>query len=200
MKPLVRIYSRAIPLPLKNIDTDLIIPAQHMTSAGRSGYGQFLFRRLREADSMFPLDQAAYRGAEILVVDSNFGCGSSREHAVWALLDAGIKVVIAPSFADIFRVNGGKSGLLLITLPSAAVSRLLRHAADSELMLEVDLERQRVTGEGIDERFHCDTFSRCCFLNGQDELDYILMHRDEIDRYRESRRSEGYYCCPGGVE
>lgn len=179
------VKSKIIPLPIKDVDTDMIIPAQFLTSISRDGYGQNLFVRLREKDPQFPFNLDKYKGAEILVTDNNFGCGSSREHAVWALQGAGIKVVIAKSFADIFAGNSAKSGLLLITLPEAFVDRLLLEGRSGDCQLEVDLENNVVrTQDGKEEKFEYDPFRRHCLLNGLDDIDYILSFRDEITAFK----------------
>ena len=128
----VKIRSKVVPLPMKDIDTDLIIPAQYLTSISRAGYGQNLFRRLKDGDPNFPFNLPKYKGAEILVADENFGCGSSREHAVWALRDAGIKAVVCKSFADIFYNNSAKNGLVLVKLPADVVDSMLAAAAKDE--------------------------------------------------------------------
>lgn len=185
MESVSSIKSLAIPLPMKDVDTDLIIPAQFLTSTSRSGYGQNLFARLKESDRTFPLHSPKYKGASILLADSNFGCGSSREHAVWALLDAGIKAVIAKSFADIFYNNSAKNGLLLVQLPEPVVDRLLQAASKQDLVLEIDLSRQIVCVIGEAEfSFHYDPFRKHCLLNGLDDIDYILSFKREIEEFR----------------
>lgn len=178
------VTSKVVPLPLSDVDTDLIIPAQYLTSISRSGYGENLFRRLKDTDADFPLNKAAYRGAEVLVADANFGCGSSREHAVWALTGAGFKVLIARSFADIFSNNSAKNGLLLVSLPSA-VDEILARAASGSYAVCVDLENQTVTLPcGAVHRFEYDPFRKHCLLNGLDDIDYILSFKDEIGKFR----------------
>ncbi len=193
MQSFTRLSSPVIPLPLKDIDTDLIIPAQYLTSTSRSGYGENLFRRLRDSDPNFPLNLPQYKGAQILVTDNNFGCGSSREHAVWALLGAGIKVVICKSFADIFFANSAKNGLLLVSLTPQTVDTILAKAQRGSFSLSVDLEKQTVSGEGIDERFSYDPFRRHCLLNGLDDLDYLLSHQAEISAYRQAHEAQRFF-------
>ena len=139
MEKFEKLDSIYAPLPLNNVDTDMIIPAQFLTSISRDGYGENAFRRLRDEDPNFPLSQERYKGAEVLVVGENFGCGSSREHAVWALMGAGLKAIIGKSFADIFRSNSGKNGLLLIELPEEKVDALL--GAESSQSVTIDLYR-----------------------------------------------------------
>jgi 3-isopropylmalate/(R)-2-methylmalate dehydratase small subunit len=189
MKSFSTVEGKICPIPVKDIDTDMIIPAQFLTSISRDGFGAHLFIRLRDKDPSFPLNLPAFKGAEILVGDSNFGCGSSREHAVWAILGAGFKVVIAKSFADIFSTNSGKNGLLLIKLPEAVVEHLLHEGARRELRLRVDLAAQEVTelgseGAGTIWKFEYDPFLKYCLLNGIDELDYLRSQSPAIDERR----------------
>lgn len=194
MQSFTTLTSSIIPLPLKDIDTDLIIPAQHLTNIGREGYGKHLFERLREQDPSFPLNQEKFRNAHILVTRSNFGCGSSREHAVWALLDFGIRVVIAPSFADIFLSNSMKNGLLPIQLSEEIVESFLRDAVTGTYVLTVDLERQRVILPDAKElSFEFDSFRRECLLHGYDEIQYILSQKDAIDRYQKNAEKFMFY-------
>ena len=136
MQAFTQITSSVIPLPLKDVDTDMIIPAQYLTLTSKSGYGDHLFSRLREQDQDFVFNQACYQDAEILLSGENFGCGSSREHAVWALLQHGIKVVIAESFSDIFFNNSAKNGLLLVALAKSAIDDLQRQVAQAPLNVD----------------------------------------------------------------
>lgn len=185
MEKFTTITSRIVPLPRRDVDTDLIIPAQYLTTVGRDGFAEALFRRLRDTDPDFPLNLPRYAGARILVTGENFGCGSSREHAVWALRDGGFKVVIGKSFADIFASNCGKNGLLLVVLRPETIDSLLEQAQNADVQVTVDLERQTVTlPGGAVERFEYDPFRKHCLLNGQDDLDYILSHTKEIDAFR----------------
>ncbi len=180
-----KLTSKVVPLPMTDADTDLIIPAQFLTSISREGYGQNLFRRLRDNDPNFPFNQERYNGASILVAGDNFGCGSSREHAVWALAGAGIKVVIAPSFADIFFSNSAKNGLVLVTLPAAQVERILVEAQAAEYKVTVDLETQSVSlPSGETFKFEFDQFRKHCILNGLDDIDYILSFKEKISEFR----------------
>lgn len=172
-----------MPLPMNDIDTDMVIPAQYMTSVSREGYGENLFRRLRDAVPSFPLNLPQYKSAQILIAGINFGCGSSREHAVWALASAGFKVVIAKSFADIFRSNAAKNGLLLIELKDSEVDSLLEQAKTG-LTLKVDLEKQLVVNNNQEYHFEYDPFRKHCLLNGLEDIDYILSHKDKIATYR----------------
>ncbi len=194
MQKFAKVHSRLIPLDLNDVDTDLIIPAQFLTSVSRSGFGDSLFRRLRDSDPQFPLNLPAFKGASILIAASNFGCGSSREHAVWALRDWGIKVVIASSFADIFTGNSAKNGLLLITLPCADVDEMRRVAMTAGLEAEVDLETESVrTSDGKQFKFSYDPFRKHCLLNGLDDLDYILSRDAEIEKFREAQESTRFF-------
>lgn len=180
-----KLTSKVVPLPMTDVDTDLIIPAQFLTSISREGYGQNLFRRLRDNDPNFPFNQEKFKGASILVTGDNFGCGSSREHAVWALAGAGIKVVIAPSFADIFFSNSAKNGLVLVTLPAPHVERILVEAQAGEYSVTVDLESQTVDLPGGETfKFEFDQFRKHCILNGLDDIDYILSFKEKISEFR----------------
>jgi 3-isopropylmalate/(R)-2-methylmalate dehydratase small subunit len=185
MEKFQTIKSTVIPLPMKDVDTDMIIPAQFMTSISREGYGANLFRRWRDNDPQFPLNLPECKDAKVLIADSNFGCGSSREHAVWALAGAGIKVVICKSFADIFSNNSAKNGLLLVVLGPKAVDQMLQKAKEGIYLVTVDLENQTVTTPwGEDYRFEYDSFRKHCLLNGLDDIDYIASFQDEINAFR----------------
>ena len=182
-----------------NIDTDAIIPKQYLKSIKRSGFGINLFDDWRYLDPgepgqddskrrlnpEFVLNREPYSGAQILLARENFACGSSREHAVWALLDFGIKVVIAPSFADIFYNNSFKNGLLPIALDTARVDSLFQAlAANREYRLTVDLENKRViTPEGDEMSFEIDEFRKYCLLNGLDDIGLTMQHADEIREF-----------------
>jgi len=177
-----------VPLDRANVDTDQIIPKQFLKRIERSGFGPFLFYDWRRSDPDFVLDRPEYRGASVLLAGANFGCGSSREHAPWSLQDAGFRVVIAPSFADIFRNNCQKIGLLAVELPEASVHRLMELAEeDPSTAIAVDLERQTVTAAGFSERFEVDRFARECLLNGWDDIALTLRHQDAIAAF-EGRR------------
>lgn len=194
------------PLDRPNVDTDAIIPKQFLKSIRRSGFGPNLFDEWRYLDHGEPgmdnskrqpnpdfvLNQPRYQGAQILLARENFGCGSSREHAVWALTDYGFRVVIAPSFADIFFNNSFKNGLLPIVLPAETVDRLFREVeATPGYALTVDLEAQTLTtpsGEQIP--FEVDPFRKHCLLEGLDDIGLTLQHADEIRAYEARRREE----------
>jgi len=180
----------AAPLNLANVDTDKIIPARFLKTIKRSGLGVHLFASLRYEDdgrekADFVLNQPKYRKAEILVAGENFGCGSSREHAPWALLDFGIRCVIAPSFADIFHCNCFKNGILPIVLPPAICEQLMADAAmGANAKITVDLARQVVVRpDGSEIAFEVDAFRKHCLLNGLDDIGLTLEHAGAIDAY-----------------
>ncbi len=188
MEKFTTVESKVIPVRIKDVDTDMIFPASYMTTVSRTGHGAHLFERLKQGDPNFSFNNPAYAGAKILVADENFGCGSSREHAVWALTDWGIRVVIAKSFADIFFGNSGKNGLLLIKLPSDTVDTILNGAEAGEYKVKVDLENQCVTlPTGESYNFDYDPFRKHCLLSGLDDIDYIFSHKAEIDAFRKKQ-------------
>lgn len=187
MEKFVRVTGIAAPLDRVNADTDQIVPKQFLKRIERSGYGPFLFYDWR-AEGDFVLDRPEYQGASVLLTGANFGCGSSREHAPWALRDAGFKAIISPSFADIFRSNCFKTGLLPVRLPESQVRHLIDLASeDATAQITVDLESQEVRGEGFAYRFDIDQFSRDCLLNGLDDIALIERRVLDIEEY-ESRR------------
>ena len=190
MEKFVRVTAVAAPLPLANVDTDMIIPARFMKALTRDGLGKHLFQELRYAGdgrerADFILNRPACRHAGILVADRNFACGSSREHAAWALTDFGIRCVVAPSFGDIFASNARKNGLLLIRLPDAVCERLRSEIALSQYApVEVDLEAQTIrlaSGETI--AFAVDPDDRRVLLEGLDDIGRTLRHADAIARF-----------------
>jgi len=190
MKPFRTHRGLVAPLDRVNVDTDQIIPKQFLKRIERTGFGQFLFYDWRfDADGKknadFVLDQPRYKGASILVAEKNFGCGSSREHAVWALADFGFRAVISSSFADIFANNGTKNGFLTIQLNESEVAELLRHAREvAGYELTIDLERCEVSdGHGFRAKFPIDEFVRHCLLNGLDDIGLTLQHEQEIAAY-----------------
>lgn len=187
MKKFTTLTSKAIALPIKDIDTDLIIPAQFLTRVSDAGYGDCLFRRLRDSDPNFPLNQPRYQGAEILVADDNFGCGSSREHAVWALRDGGFKVVIAKSFADIFAGNAANNGLLLIKLAPEVMDQMINSIIISKGTPEitVDLGNQVVSYQGENFSFDYDPFRKHCLINGLETIDYLDAERELVTEFAE---------------
>jgi 3-isopropylmalate/(R)-2-methylmalate dehydratase small subunit len=176
------------PLDRANVDTDQIIPKQFLKRIERSGFGPFLFYDWRRNEPDFVLNRPQYQGASVLVTGPNFGCGSSREHAPWSLEDAGFKVVIGPSFGDIFRSNCTKIGLLPVQLPESSVRRLMELATeDPTTTVTVDLEAQTVTAAGFREGFDVDPFVRECLLNGWDAVALTLRHEHEIAAYETQR-------------
>jgi 3-isopropylmalate/(R)-2-methylmalate dehydratase small subunit len=181
MTPLTTISGRAIPLGLKNVDTDVIIPARWLKTISREGLGKGAFETIRaEPGNIF--DQPEFAGAPILIAGDNFGCGSSREHAAWALADLGIRVVIAPSFSDIFSGNATKNGILPLVLPQAVVDRLLVVAATDPI--DVDLDAQTVTTKFQDRfTFEIDPFRKSCLLGGLDEIGITLASEGAITAF-----------------
>ncbi len=190
MQPFRVHRGRPLPLLRRDIDTDQIIPKQFLKSIARTGFGRHLFHdwRVREDGTEhagFVLNDRRYAGASILITGANFGCGSSREHAAWALADYGFRAVIAPSFADIFRTNAVTNGLLPVVLPEAAVTTLAGRATDADAYsIEIDLEQRRVTDDlGFDESFTIDDAARHRLLNGLDDIAQILQYEEDIARY-----------------
>jgi 3-isopropylmalate/(R)-2-methylmalate dehydratase small subunit len=185
----------AAPLPMVNVDTDMIIPKQFLKTTKRTGLGSALFFEMRtrpdgSENPDFVLNKAAYKKAKILVAGANFGCGSSREHAPWALLDFGIRCVIAPSFADIFYNNCFKNGILPIALPQADVDRLMDDAErGANAVISVDLEKQEVRGpDGGCIKFEIDPFRKQCLLNGWDDISLTLRNENKISDFESSRK------------
>lgn len=182
MEALREVEGRAIPFGRKNVDTDLIIPARWLKTISREGLGEGAFESIRSSDPDNIFDQPQYSGAPILVAGDNFGCGSSREHAAWALLDMGIRAVIAPSFSDIFAGNAFKNGILTVALPQAAIDRLLEVAATDPI--SIDLEAQSVTTPFQDRySFEIDAFRKECLLQGLDEVGLTLARDAAITDY-----------------
>jgi 3-isopropylmalate/(R)-2-methylmalate dehydratase small subunit len=180
------------PLDRANVDTDQIIPKQYLSSIKRTGFGQGLFAEWRK-DPHFVLNQSRYKGATILLARRNFGCGSSREHAPWALMDYGFRCVIAPSFADIFFTNSLKNGFLPVVLTEAEVARLFDDcAAFAGFRLVVDLEQQTVSTIDSQKtmRFQIDPFRKHCLLNGLDEIGLTLRHADKIRAFESQRKAQ----------
>jgi len=187
MKPFEFLDSPAVPYPQANVDTDQILPARYLQKPRSDDFGAYLFRDLRfrkdaTEEPGFVLNQAPYRNGKILIARRNFGCGSSREHAVWALYDYGFRAVIAPSFGDIFSSNALKNGLLPVVLPEAAVAELLAStAAQPGARVKVDLATQTVVAlNSITHEFAVDPFAKHCLINGLDELDYTLSQAQQI--------------------
>ncbi|HEX8810982.1 MAG TPA: 3-isopropylmalate dehydratase small subunit [Terracidiphilus sp.] len=190
MQPFKTLTSLAMPLDRTNVDTDQIIPKQFLKRIERTGYGDFLFFDWRQAPdgkpvTDFVLNDSRYAGAQILIAGKNFGCGSSREHAAWALSDFGFRCVIAPTFADIFFSNAGKNGILLVKLSEEQVEELLGKAQTIPgYKLTVSLEDQTLTdGQGFSAKFDVDPFRRYCLLEGLDDIGLTLRHAAELDAY-----------------
>ena len=189
MEPVQEIVARAVPLDRANVDTDQIIPSDWLKRVERTGFGEGLFSEWRES-SDFVLNQEQYDGAQILVAGANFGCGSSREHAPWALEDYGFRAVIAPSFADIFRNNCTKNGLVPVQVDEATGAALLQAVeADPTLVITIDVAERTLSAEdaGISTSFPLDDATRTRFLEGLDDIGITLSHEDEIAAY-EARR------------
>ena len=221
MHPINVLTSHAAPLDISNIDTDQIIPKQFLKRIERTGYGEFLFfdwRRIQEQkaaahedeqpllneglrpgdpDPTFALNQPQYAGAKILIAGKNFGCGSSREHAAWALTDFGFLAVIAPSFADIFFSNAGKNGMILVRLSEADVNLLThRSQLNPHHQITVSLEHQTITDDqGFSATFDIDPFRKYCLLNGFDDIGLTLRHEKELDSY-ESQHDHQFWLAP----
>ena len=193
MQPFRVHKGRVAPLNRANVDTDQIIPKQFLKRIERTGFGEFLFfdwRRRKDGnpDPSFVLNQSRYAGASILVAEKNFGCGSSREHAVWALEDFGFRVIIAPSFADIFANNCVQNGVLTVVLPQEQVAEILKRALEiPDYQLVLDLENLTVTDDhGLSTHFKIEESTRHRLLNGLDEIGLTLQHESEISAYEAS--------------
>lgn len=194
MEPITRFTGRLAPLPVRDVDTDQVIPARFLKGTDKSGLGACLFYDWRydaqgQPRPEFILNQPRVRGAQVLLAGHNFGCGSSREHAPWALLDFGFRAVISTSFADIFRANSLKNGLLPVVVEAATHAALLeRVTADPEAQVTVDLASQTLTlPDRSSVTFPIDNFSKQCLLAGVDQLGYILKHADKIAAYEQRR-------------
>ncbi len=194
MEKFQTLYSAAVPLPLENIDTDQIIPARFLKATTREGFGENLFRDWRfNADGTpkpdFVLNDACYVG-QILLAGKNFGCGSSREHAAWALYDAGFRVVISSYFADIFRGNALNTGLLPLQVTDAELTRLFTLAEkDGDTQFVVNLPEQTLHVPATGERFHfdIDDYKKECLINGYDDIDYLVSQKPAIEAYEQNR-------------
>ena len=187
MDPIGRIEGTALPLDRSDVDTDQIIPAEYLKRVERTGFGPFLFEAWRK-DPDFILNDARYDGASILLAGPNFGCGSSREHAPWAIEDHGFKAVISPSFADIFRNNCLKIGLLPIELREESVRALMDASLDDpDTRIEIDLDSLTVRAPGLDETFDMEQFTRWRLMEGLDDIGLTLRHTEAIDAFEASR-------------
>ena len=199
MQSFRNLTSLAMPLDRTNVDTDQIIPKQFLKRIERTGYGDFLFfdwRQTPEGEPVpgFVLNDPRFQGAQILIAGKNFGCGSSREHAAWALSDFGFRCVIAPTFADIFFSNAGKNGILLVKLSEEQVAELLLKAQTIPgYELNISLEDQTVTdGEGFSAKFDVDPFRRYCLLEGLDDIGLTLRHADALDKFEKQHDEAGW--------
>jgi 3-isopropylmalate/(R)-2-methylmalate dehydratase small subunit len=189
MEPVQRVSGKALPLGWDDVDTDQIVPSDALKRIERTGFGQFLFSQWRE-DPEFVLNKHEHEGAVVLLAGQNFGSGSSREHAPWAIQDYGFGAVIAPSFADIFKNNCAKIGLLAIELPEEAVQRLLDVVRDDpETLITVELTERTVTGPDVRETFEMDDFTRQRLMEGLDDISLTLTHADDLEAYEKMRPS-----------
>ena len=188
MEAIHQVEGRAYPFGRKNVDTDLIIPAVWLKTITREGMGRGAFQNVRaEPGNVF--DDPEFAGAPIIIAGDNFGCGSSREHAAWALLDMGVKAVIAPSFSDIFASNAYKNGIVTVALPQEAVDRLMEVALTDPIT--IDLESQTVTTPFQDRwRFEIDPFRKECLVEGKDDVDITLQNAEAIEAYEQRKRGE----------
>lgn len=199
MEAFKTLTSIAAPLDRTNVDTDQIIPKQFLKRIERTGYGDFLFFDWRQTPegkpvAEFVLNDPRYRDAKILIAGKNFGCGSSREHAAWALSDFGFRVVIAPTFADIFFSNAGKNGIVLVRLSEGEVETLLRNAQTiPDYKLTVSLQDQTVVDDrGFKATFEVDPFRKYCLIEGLDDIGLTLRHAAELDRYEAEHDGAGW--------
>ena len=197
MEPFNKLEGVAAPLNMINVDTDMIIPKQYLKTIQRTGLGKALFDEMRYAKDGselpdFVLNKPAYRKAQILVTGDNFGCGSSREHAPWALLDFGIRCVIAPSFADIFYGNCFKNGILPIKLPQEQVDKLMDDASrGANAIISIDLEKQEIRGpDGGMIKFEVDEFRKQCLLNGWDDIGLTLRNEDKVTSFEQQQKTQ----------
>ena len=198
MEPFTTLTAVAVPLDLVNVDTDRIVPARFLRRPRSEGYQNFLFHDLRESDPRFALDRPEYRGARILVAAENFGCGSSREAAVWALAGFGLRAWIAPSFGDIFFENSFKNGVLAIVLPEGRVTALreqLRDRPGAEVSIDLPAQSVRFP-DGSIERFEVDPFRKECLLAGIDEIELTLREEAAIAAYERRRARETPWLFP----
>ena len=195
MQPFTTLTGVAAPLPMVNVDTDMIIPKQFLKTTKRTGLGSALFFEMRtrpdgSPNPDFVLNKPAYKNAKLLIAGANFGCGSSREHAPWALLDFGIRCIVAPSFADIFYNNCFKNGVLPIAVPQEQVDRLMEDASlGANAVISIDLERQEIVRpDGSRIHFDIDPFRKQCLLNGWDDIGLTMRHEKDISDFEARRR------------
>src|SRR5215210_1279861 len=187
MEPVERVSGTALPLGYSDVDTDQIVPSDALKRIERTGFGQFLFSSWRE-DGHFIMHREEHKDAAILIAGDNFGSGSSREHAVWAIKDYGFDAVIAPSFADIFRTNSTKNGLLAIDLPEETVKELLESVReDPGTVITIGLDELTVTAPNFDETFELDDFTRQRIMQGLDDISLTLTHEEDLKTFERSR-------------
>ena len=189
MQPVERVVGKALPLGYSDVDTDQIVPSDALKRIERTGFGQFLFSEWRE-DPDFVMNRAEHEGAVILLAGENFGSGSSREHAPWALQDYGFGAIIAPSFADIFKNNCSKIGLLAVELPEETVKKLLDAVSeDPHTVITVELTERVVTAPNVYETFEMDDFTRQRLMEGLDDIGATLEHEEDLEAFEKSRPS-----------
>jgi 3-isopropylmalate/(R)-2-methylmalate dehydratase small subunit len=194
MQPLKEIHSRFVPLPVENIDTDQIIPARFLKATTRDGFGKNLFRDWRYQNndeqqpiSSFVLNQPQYSGT-ILVAGKNFGCGSSREHAAWALQDYGFKAVVSSFFADIFKNNALNNGVLPVKVSDAFLASIFQLGAEQELHIDVAEQAITIVATGDQESFDINSYKKTCLLNGYDDIDYLISIQSGIEKFETTRK------------
>ncbi len=196
-QPKTYITGLCAPMMMSDIDTDIIIPAQHLTQTSQTGYGQHAFARLKQADPDFVLNQSRYQSAKILLAGDNFGCGSSREHAVWAIQELGFETIIASSFADIFSNNARKNGLVLVELAEEDCQKLAKIATQRDLSLTVNLCDTTVTADHLTYDFNINPFFQHCITRGQDEIDYLLSHSGQIKAHKTAIQKQSLFITKG---
>jgi len=203
MKPKIKINAvtkitgLCAPMMMNDIDTDIIIPAQHLTQTAKTGYGQHAFARLKQSDENFVLNQARYRGAKVLITGLNFGCGSSREHAVWAIQELGFAAIIAPSFADIFSNNARKNSLVLIEQPLEVCQQLADQSESSPQNIEINLLKSHAKTPQIQFEFNINPFFQYCITQGHSELDYLMSHQTAIKQHKKQALNQQLFLhCP----
>lgn len=193
MEKFTTLRTTAVPLPIENIDTDQIIPARFLKATDKKGFGDNVFRDWRytkegELDSSFPINHSQYTGAKILVAGDNFGCGSSREHAAWAIVGYGFKVVISSFFADIFKGNALNNGLLPIQVRPEYLTQLMTGIQENpELQITIDLENQVIETTFAKAEFDIDPYKKVCMINGYDDIDFLLSKKAEITAFEKER-------------
>jgi 3-isopropylmalate/(R)-2-methylmalate dehydratase small subunit len=200
VKAITKIKGLCAPMMINDIDTDIIIPAQYLTQTSKSGYGQHAFSRLKQADPEFVLNQSRYQNAKVLITGENFGCGSSREHAVWAIQELGFEAIIAPSFADIFRNNASKNGLVLIEQAMNVCQQLASLSQVSPLTIEIDLVNARAKTSNIDFDFNINPFFQHCLTQGHGELDFLLAHQAATAQHKKAARNHQLFVDYSGVK